>query len=135
MSFVRKVYAILTFQSLIIVAAIDCVQFGGKGIKYTLYVHYNWVRYVGLILAIICLFTLVCFKNTARMVPLNHILCFLFTVGMALAVAWFTIPYDATKVFMAGLAFALITVVLTTYAFCAQSFEISYGMVAVFILA
>ena len=69
------------------------------------------------------------------MVPLNYILCFLFTVGMALAVAWFTIPYDASTVFLAALATALITVALTVYACCAKDIEIVYGMLAVFILA
>jgi len=69
------------------------------------------------------------------MVPLNYILCFLFTVGMAIAVAFFTIPYQGKTVFLAALATGLITVALTVYACCAKDIEIVYGLLAVFIIA
>lgn len=79
--------------------------------------------------AIIC-------TNAARQVPINYILCFLFTAGMGTSVAFFTIPYPPTTVFNAALATALVVVALTIYAMTTTAdISIFYGLIFIFYFA
>lgn len=100
-----------------------------------LILSYSWVAYIGLVLAVACCCALVC-TNAARKVPLNYILCFFFTIGMSVGIAFITLGYAKETILMAALATALVTLSLTIYAMTTSTnLRVLYGMAFVTVIA
>jgi FtsH-binding integral membrane protein len=99
-AFVRKVFGILTAQTLFTVFICGIV-FAWKDLEDWLQ-HNLWFYYVCLAITICLIIVLVCFRKPARKVPINYILLFTFTFFESLMLATFSSFYNAESIFLAA---------------------------------
>ena len=134
LGFIRKVLGILcvqlTFTALGIVAAvqggIDYVRFYNRHIELIV---------IALVVYMVCLYSLGCYKNIARSVPTNYIMLGLFTGAMTYMVSGVVGLYEPYVVMAAGILTAAMTVGLMLYAvFTKEDFTICGGALWILIL-
>ena len=114
MSFIRKVYLILSAQLLLTTGA---VAMSLVHPSYGKFIEQNiWLLITAAVVNIVTLYALVCYKSLARSVPLNYLLLSLFTVAEAFMVSAITVKYSPELVFIAACLTAGIVVSLTIYA-------------------
>lgn len=114
LSFIRKVYAILSVQLLITTAF---VGLSIKNSEYNTFISNNpAIAILAIIVNITTAYALICYKSLARRVPLNYILLSLFTITEAILVSMITTQYEPKIVFIAACLTAGIVVSLTLYA-------------------
>jgi len=109
-AFVRKVFGILTAQTLFTVAICAFVYLN-KSVEDWLQDNL-WFYFVCFGITIGLIITLVCFRKPARKTPINYILLFTFTFFESLMVATASSFYNAESVFLAAvLTFVLFTTI------------------------
>lgn len=117
--FIRKVYSILSTQ-LLCTAGVVMAVFLSDGFR--LWLHNNpWVLIVSIVLNLVSMYALGCYRSLARSVPINYILLAIFTVTESFLVASISSQYDASTVMIAACLTAAAVVGLTIYAFYTDS--------------
>ena len=114
MPFIRKVYAILSVQLIFSAGLVALSVFNNDYRDFVM--AYPVVLFTAIILSIILMYALVCYKVCARKVPLNFILLSLFTVCEAYMISAITMAADPQMVLIAAILTAGIVVSLTIYA-------------------
>lgn len=133
MGFIRKVYSILSVQLAITAAATVAVLTSDK-LKLWLYSN-PWILIVSMILSIICIYALGCYRTLARTVPINYILLGIFTLAESILVAAISSKYDPATVMIAASLTAAAVIGLTIYAFYSKTdFTILGGILFVLLL-
>jgi FtsH-binding integral membrane protein len=113
LGFVRKVYGILSVQ-LIITSIFVTLTFI---IEYKLFFYSNVGIFYGCFaISLITLITLLCCHPIAKIVPVNYILLFLFTVCECYMVSTIAAFYDTQTVVTAALMTTTVVLALTVYA-------------------
>lgn len=113
--FIRKVYCILSTQ-LLTTAGFTVAVFESDNFRN--YLHENlWILIVSMVLSIVCIYAIGCYRTLARSVPINYILLSIFTLAESILVAAISSQYDASTVMIAAALTAAATVGLTIYAF------------------
>lgn len=117
--FVRKVYAIFFSQVLSTTLLIFCV-FKSPALRNFMVVNWFFLP-ISVVVALTCLYTLVCFIELQRKAPLNYLILFLFTVSEAYAIASFTTRYDTFAVLVSASCMVIICLSLNLYALTTTS--------------
>ena len=127
LTFIRKVYFILSAQLLITAAFITFSVFNKN---YALFLIKNvWILILCAITNITVCIALVCYKANARTFPRNFILLGIFTITEALLVSSVTAFVEPELVLLAAILTAAIVVALTIYAIKTnEDFTICGGM-------
>lgn len=117
MGFVRKVYAILSFQLLLTtVIAYPVMQLPQRWI-----LQHMWVIYVALAVQIACMCVISCAQSQLRTFPQNYCFLFLFTATEGVMIGLICSAYTAQSVAMAASATVLIFLMMTAYAWTTKS--------------
>jgi FtsH-binding integral membrane protein len=111
--FIRKVYGILSAQlaltvSLMALAFVDSIN--------NFLRHHIEIFWIALVLSLVIIIPLACFRSLARGVPQNYILLFAWTLCESYMLATCVSFYDGKTVMMAGGLTLAVTVALTVYA-------------------
>lgn len=112
--FIRKVYAILCMQ-LSLTTLIAGLVVAIEALQEWLFINWPFLL-VCVLINIIVLITLLCFKNTARKHPNNIILLGIFTITESLLVGNFAAFYDPMTVLIAAILTLGVTIGVTAYA-------------------
>ena len=112
--FIRKVYLILSTQ-LIITFLFILISFNVKSFREFQRAN-TWLLWVSIVLTIVLMYALGCYKEIARKVPLNYILLLIFTLAESYVVSFISSQYDKDTVLMAGAMTVGIVIALTLYA-------------------
>ncbi|CAG9323282.1 unnamed protein product [Blepharisma stoltei] len=134
LGFIRKVYGILTAE-LFVTFLMCLVVFLSE--DYQDWIQDNiWCFIIAAIGAIAIILVLFCFKKVCRMVPINYILLFAFSILEGFTLSVFVSYYDPTEVLIAvTLTFGL-TFVLTAYAITTKTdFSAKIGYILVISIA
>ena len=120
--FVRKVYCLLAVQLTItfgFTAIVMTDEHLTLSIQQTFYLFYP-----ALFLQLFIWCTLVCCIHTARKVPMNYILCTVFTLCWTYMIAFICSFYDPQLVLMCTLMTAVLTITLSVFA-CVTSLDMT----------
>jgi protein lifeguard len=120
--FIRKVYSILAIQ-LLITVSLASLAFE-ESINYFLKTHI-FIFYIALVINIIVILVLMCFKSIARKVPINYILLFIWTICESYMVATATSFHDPMIVMFAAILTLAVVGALTLYA-CTTKTDFTY---------
>lgn len=112
--FVRKVFGILTAQTLFTVL-ICLVVYANKDLENWLQSNI-WFYFLCLGITIVLIIVLICFRGPARKVPINYILLFTYTFFESLMVATFSSFYNAESVFLAAVMTLVLFITMTVIA-------------------
>lgn len=114
LQFIRKVYLILTFQ-LTVTASFICL--GVFNDDYIPFVKAHiWTVPLAIVLSLITVYALSCYKSVARQVPLNFILLAICTLCIAYTTSISASTAQKHNVFIAAVLTVAITIGLTIYA-------------------
>jgi hypothetical protein len=92
-----------------------------------------WTAVIAILTSLICIY---CVHGVARAVPMNYILCLIFTLAEAYLVSFTTTKYDSNTVLAAGLMTLGVTIGLTIYACTTKTdFTLLCGGAWIFIFA
>jgi FtsH-binding integral membrane protein len=122
LGFIRKVYGILSLQLLITVALCSLTFF--ESIKMFVLTN-TFFFWTSMILSFVIIIPLLCFKDTAKRVPINYILLFSWTCCEAYMVACVCAIFDPSTVIIAAGCTLLVTASITVYA-CMAKEEFSF---------
>lgn len=114
MNFIKKVYAILSFQLFITFLFVLWVFLDDN--FYVFIRQHLWISYVCIGVTMITMYALACYKKVARSVPINYILLIIFTLAESYLVAMISSMYSRDVVLMAAALTAAVTIALTLYA-------------------
>lgn len=117
--FIRKVYSLLSIQlsfTFIFIGIIVGVPVLREGIKETL-----GLFYASLIITIVLIVAIMCFKKVARKYPINYIALFTFTIFESYILAFVSSYYNPYIVLSAVILTFVVTISLTIYAFKTKS--------------
>lgn len=113
--FIKKVYALLCIQlmwTVIFIGIVVGIPEMRDGIQKT-----AGLFYAALVITILLIIAIMCFKKVARKYPLNYICMFTFSLFESYIVAFISSYYDPYVVLSAILITFVVTVSLTIYAF------------------
>ena len=115
LGFIRKVYGILSAQLSMTAFAVCLAMIDENGSK-LFFQRNTGLLIVALVIYIVTLYALGCYRSVARSVPTNYILLTLFTGAMSFMVASITSFYQPQVVLAAAVLTAAVVVALTIYA-------------------
>jgi FtsH-binding integral membrane protein len=122
LGFIRKVYGILTLQLFITVALCSLTFINDV----RMFIQQNTALFwVSVILSLILIIPLLCFKNVAKKVPLNYILLISWTICEAYMVAVVCSIFEPNVVLIAAGCTLVVTGAITIYA-CFAKEEFSF---------
>lgn len=125
LSFIRKVYSILTLQLLITVGFIAVFLFSSK-VRH--YFDQNPIYLlIAVITVIVLCIVLCCCTNVRRTSPGNYICLLIFTIAMGFMVGNISVRYDTQSVILAAGLTAGITLGLTLFSFQTKIDFTSWG--------
>jgi FtsH-binding integral membrane protein len=113
LGFIRKVYGILSLQLAITVSLMSLAFIPSFKVFLQTHMELFWVA---MVLSLIIIIPLVCFKQLARGFPQNYILLFLWTLCESYMLATAVSFYDPQIVMLAGVLTFGVTASLTIYA-------------------
>ena len=114
LGFIRKVYGILMFQLLITVLMCS-LTFNSTIKQYILSkTEFFWIA---MVLSLIIIIPVLCFKNLARRVPINYILIILWTICEAYMISCVCCVFDQKVVLISAACTLAVTGAITMYAF------------------
>ena len=115
MPFIRKVYGILFAQLLV-----TAMWIGFVSLHREFFMNFFRVQIplliVAVVLELVCLYALGCYRSVARSVPTNYILLSIFTFSFSYTASYSTILYDPSEIFAAAFLTAALVGGLTLYA-------------------
>ena len=114
MGFIRKVLGILCVQ-LAFTAAFCVLVWYGPGVQEWM-LENLWLFYVLLVFPLFVIVAFLCFRNTAKKVPYNYILLFLFTLAESYTLGLFVSLFDGELVVIGVSLTVVITGALSAYA-------------------
>ena len=117
--FIKKVYSLLSIQlsfTFIFIGIIVGVPALREGIKETL-----GLFYASLVITILLVIAIMCFKKVARRYPINYIALFTFTIFESYILAFVSSYYNPYVVLSAVILTFVVTISLTIYAFKTKS--------------
>ena len=82
---------------------------------------HDFLYFIALIVSLVAIYTLSCYPDIARQVPINYLLLAAFTVCEAYLVSTMTTMFTATSVLNAAIMTAAIVIGLTAYAFTTET--------------
>lgn len=97
-----------------------------------IYTH-EYLFYIALVVSIVSLYSLACYPELARSVPLNFILLAVFTITEGYVLATFTTMFKPMSVLSAAVITTAIVIGLTAYAFYTST-DFTYGGGMLFML-
>ncbi|XP_063615382.1 protein lifeguard 1-like [Penaeus indicus] len=115
MGFIRKVYAILCTQLLITFGLVAIFVWVPDVGQYAL--NNQWMLWVAIGLTLTMVIALSCCGNLRRKSPYNYIALFVFTICEAYLLGVVSASYEGTEVAIAIVSTAVVTLVLTLFAF------------------
>ena len=134
MGFVRKVFGILTAQLVLTAAGVVGAVQGGQDYQ-DFYKRHIELIVIALVVYMVCLYALGCYKSVSRSVPINYILLFLFTGAMTYMVSGVVTLYEPKVVMIAAIMTAAMTVGLMLYAATTkEDFTLCGGIVWVLVI-
>mmetsp|Transcript_30423 Transcript_30423/g.70049 ORF Transcript_30423/g.70049 Transcript_30423/m.70049 type:complete len:241 (+) Transcript_30423:83-805(+) len=117
LSFVRKVYAILTCQLLLTVAiAAPIASVGPVWAE-----GHQWILVLAMVVYLVCACAALCCRQTMRTFPWNYTILGFLTVGMSVMVGFFSAMYTWQSVVLAAGLTSIVFVGLTIYAWCSTT--------------
>ena len=114
LGFIRKVYLILSVQLLVTCGAV-LLTYNVAAVR-DFQNEYFWLYYVCIVVTIVTLYAIGCYKRVARSVPLNYSLLAVFTVCESYVVSALTAYYSSNDILIATLFTGIIVIALTIYA-------------------
>eukprot|EP00747_Dinoflagellata_sp_TGD_P193932 gnl/TRDRNA2_/TRDRNA2_60759_c0_seq2.p1 gnl/TRDRNA2_/TRDRNA2_60759_c0~~gnl/TRDRNA2_/TRDRNA2_60759_c0_seq2.p1 ORF type:complete len:249 (+),score=44.36 gnl/TRDRNA2_/TRDRNA2_60759_c0_seq2:95-841(+) len=121
--FVRKVYAIFSFQLLLTVAIAAPLQtVSEKWMR-----GHLWLMYFSMIMSFVTLIMITCCQNLARNFPTNYILLFVFTAFEAIMIGFVSSAYTWQSVLLAAGITVGIFLGLTIYAWTTKTDFTGFG--------
>jgi len=129
--FIRKVYGILSMQ-LILTVLMASLTFIHSVRQFCL--TNFWIFIVAIVLNILIIIPIICFKSVASKFPTNYLLLTAWTLCEAYMVTFICANYDPLSVIVAGALTAAVTVSLTIYAYYTKT-DFTYSGGAIFVLA
>lgn len=122
--FIVKVYSIVATQ-LVATAVFVCMACWSPA--YSEFARTHMAVYISsIIISLICLYALGCYKQIARRVPLNYTLLAVFTICEGYSVSCITNLYTPETVAIAAILTAVTVVALTCYAISRGSQDLTY---------
>lgn len=112
--FVRKVLGIVSFQLLF---TLSMVIYSGSTPSFEAFIKNPLILAFGIILSLVPSMSLLC-CNLTRIVPINYIMLFLFTLGESIMVTYITSMYTFESVIFAVILFCITTVCLWFASLC-----------------
>lgn len=113
--FIRKVYSILMCQLVITIAIIALFTFHKPTKLYAQ--EHSWILIVGVVFTLVCIICMVCCVEVRRNYPMNFIFLFIFTCAEGLLLGVTSSLYDGYEVLIAMGMCAIVTFLLTVFAF------------------
>ena len=117
--FIRKVLGIVSCQLLF---SLSLVLYAAFSPSFEVFIKNPFIAIMAFFLCIVPLMSLLC-CNLTRIVPINYMLLFLFTLGESILVSYVSSLYTLESVLLAIVLFALTTVCLWTASLCMTSID------------
>ena len=131
LGFIRKVFGILSIQML--ATTFLCILSVSSSAFASFQKNYPELMIVSLIISIITIIAITCFKSVSRNVPTNYIVLAIFTLAEAYVVSAICGMTAPRLVFMAAAMTCAITCALTIYAFTTKTdFTVMNSMLFIF---
>ena len=139
MPFIRKVYGILFTQLLVTAMWIGFVS-AHREYFMNFFSDHILLLIVAILLELICLYALGCYRSIARSVPTNYILLSIFTLSSSYTISFTTSMYDPSHIFTAAFLTMALVGGLTIYAIFTKTdfsflFAFIWGMSLVLLAA
>ena len=127
--FIRKVYGIL-FAQVLLTFLITCLSFA-QSVR-TFFQANNWIIYLAAFVILVVCFAMICYKKTSMNVPVNYILLFSLTVGVAILLLNLCSYYSPEHVLISWSATLVMSLSIIIITHCNKNkFNVVLGLIGI----